>query len=94
LVEGEAGIGIGMDMIGTLKLPLFQALWQGLKLSSNVFVATIVGFYTLIHNAVIGQGNLSAVTGPVGIVGVIGDAASLDLFIYFHLLRSYLSISQ
>lgn len=92
LVEGEAGIGIGMDMIGTLKLPLFQALWQGLKLSSNVFVATIVGFYTLIHNAVIGQGNLSAVTGPVGIVGVIGDAASFG-FVYLLSFTALISIN-
>jgi regulator of sigma E protease len=92
LVEGEAGIGIGMDMIGKLKLPIYKAVWQGLKLSANVFVATVVGFYTLIHNAIIGQGDLSAVTGPVGIVGVVGDAASLG-FIYLLSFTALISIN-
>ncbi|MCC6323353.1 RIP metalloprotease RseP [Candidatus Nomurabacteria bacterium] len=92
LVEGEAGIGIGMDMIGTLKLPIHKALWQGLKLSANVFVATVVGFYTLIHNAVIGQGDMSAVTGPVGIVGVVGNAMSFG-FVYLLSFTALISIN-
>ncbi|MDQ5971815.1 MAG: Zinc metalloprotease [Patescibacteria group bacterium] len=92
LVEGEAGIGIGMDMIGTLKLPIYKALWQGLKLSANVFVATVVGFYTLIHNAVIGQGDMSAVTGPVGIVGVVGNAMSFG-FVYLLSFTALISIN-
>jgi regulator of sigma E protease len=92
LVEGEAGIGIGMDMIGKMKLPVHQAVWQGLKLSANVFVATVVGFYTLISNAIVGQGDLSAVTGPVGIVGVVGDAASLG-FVYLLSFTALISIN-
>lgn len=92
LVDGEVGIGIGMDMIGRLKLPVHRALWQGLKLSSNIFIDTVIGFYTLISDAIQGQGSLSTVTGPVGIVGVVGDAASLG-FVYLLSFTALISIN-
>lgn len=58
-------IGISMDIIGTLKLPFYKAIPEGLKLSWNLVVATVHGFYTLIHDGFTGHGNLSAVTGPI-----------------------------
>lgn len=87
-----ATIGISMDMIGTLKLPIHRAIWEGLKLSSDVFIGTIVGFYNLIHSALIGQGNMSNLTGPVGIVGVVGDAAKFG-FIYLLSFTALISIN-
>ncbi len=85
-------IGISMDIIGTLKLPVHKALWEGLKLSWNLVVATVHGFYTLIHDSLAGHGNLSAVTGPIGIVGVVGDAASFG-FIYLLSFTALISIN-
>ncbi len=88
----EPGIGIGMDMVGTLSLPLHKALWEGLKLSTNLVGATVKGFYTLIHNAVIGQADMSAITGPVGIVNMVGSAASFG-FIYLLSFTALISIN-
>ncbi len=88
----NAMIGISMDVIGTLKLPLHKAVLEGLKLSWNLVVATVQGFYTLIHDGLKGQGNLSAVTGPIGIVGVVGDAASFG-FIYLLSFTALISIN-
>jgi regulator of sigma E protease len=85
-------IGISMDIIGTLKLPVHKALWEGLKLSWNLVVATVSGFYTLIHDGLTGHGNLSAVTGPIGIVGVVGDAAQFG-FIYLLSFTALISIN-
>lgn len=85
-------IGISMDIVGTLKLPIHKALWEGLKLSWNLVVATVAGFYTLIHGALTGHGNLSAVTGPIGIVGVVGDAAKFG-FIYLLSFTALISIN-
>ncbi len=85
-------IGISMDIIGTLKLPIHKALWEGLKLSWNIVLATVHGFYTLIHDSVMGHGNLSSVTGPVGIVGVVGDAAEFG-FIYLLSFTALISIN-
>lgn len=85
-------IGISMDIIGMLKLPVHKALWEGLKLSWNLVVATISGFYHLIRDGLTGHGNLSAITGPVGIVGVVGDAAQFG-FIYLLSFTALISIN-
>jgi len=85
-------IGISMDIIGTLKLPIHRAIWEGLKLSSDVFVATIVGFYNLIHSAILGQADMNSLTGPVGIIGVVGDAAKFG-FIYLLSFTALISIN-
>ncbi|MFA6251665.1 MAG: RIP metalloprotease RseP [Candidatus Paceibacterota bacterium] len=85
-------IGISMDIIGTLKLPIHRAVWEGLKLSADVFVATVVGFYNLIHDALLGQADMNTLTGPVGIVGVVGDAAEFG-FIYLLSFTALISIN-
>jgi regulator of sigma E protease len=85
-------IGISMDVIGTLKLPIHKAVWEGLKLSSDLFIGTIKGFYTLIHDGLTGHGDLSAISGPVGIVGVVGDAAKFG-FIYLLSFTALISIN-
>ncbi len=87
-----AMIGISMDTIGTLKLPIHKAIWEGLKLTLSISVSTIVGFYNLIYTALIGQGSMESLTGPVGIVGVVGDAAKFG-FIYLLSFTALISIN-
>lgn len=89
---GNPMVGISMDSIGTLSLPVHKALWEGLKLSGDLTVQIAVGFYTLIRDGLTGQGDLSSVTGPVGIVGVVGDAASFG-FIYLLSFTALISIN-
>jgi regulator of sigma E protease len=88
----NAMIGISMDTIGTLKLPVYKAVWEGLKLSGNIFVGTVRGFYNLIHSAIFGKVDMSTLTGPVGIVGVVGDAAKFG-FIYLLSFTALISIN-
>lgn len=90
--DGVPVIGIAMDTIGTLKLPVHKALWEGLKLTSNLTVGTAVGFYDLIAGALSGKGDMSAVTGPIGIVGVVGDAAKFG-FVYLLSFTALISIN-
>ncbi len=85
-------IGISMDIIGTLRLPIHKALWEGLKLSSNLVVATVEGFYNLIASGIRGEGDMSAVTGPIGIVGVVGDAREFG-FVYLLSFTALISIN-
>ncbi len=89
---GNPVIGISMDMIGKLSLPAHKAIWEGLKLSWDILAQTVIGFYTLIHNALIGQGDMSQVTGPIGIVSVVGDAAEFG-FIYLLSFTALISIN-
>ncbi len=72
--DGKPIIGISMDQIGTLKLPVYRALWEGMKLDWSITKGTVVGLYTLIAQSLHGKANLSEVTGPVGMVGIVGDA--------------------
>ena len=90
--EGNVAIGIAMDTIGTLQLPVHKAVWEGLKLSSELTVSTAKGFYKLIKGAVTGKGDMSSVTGPIGIVGVVGDAAKFG-FIYLLSFTALISIN-
>lgn len=90
--DGNMAIGISMDVIGILKLPVHKAIWEGLKLSGNIFVGTAVGFYNLIHDAFIGQGSMANLTGPVGIVGVVGDAAKFG-FVYLLSFTALISLN-
>lgn len=85
-------VGISMDIVGKLKLPFHVALWEGLKLTSDVFIGTILGFVNLIHDAFIGQANMSSLTGPIGIVGIIGDAANFG-FVYLLSFTALISIN-
>lgn len=85
-------IGVSMDVIGTLKLPFHKALIEGFVLSKDLVVATVSGFYNLITSGLSGQGDLSAITGPIGIVGVVGDAASFG-FVYLLSFTALISIN-
>jgi len=90
--SNTAVVGISMDMIGTLSLPFHKAIWEGLKLSGDLTVKIAVGFYTLIRDGISGNGDLSTVTGPIGIIGIVGDAADFG-FIYLLSFTALISIN-
>jgi len=88
----NATIGISMDMIGTLKLPVHKAVFEGLKLTSSLTIDTTLGFYNLIKGAISGKGDMSSMTGPIGIVGIVGDAAKFG-FVYLLSFTAIISIN-
>ncbi|HVS80032.1 MAG TPA: RIP metalloprotease RseP, partial [Candidatus Paceibacterota bacterium] len=92
IVEGQKAIGISMDSIGTLRLPLFAALWEGLKTAWNMAVAIVAGLWMLISDAFRGHSDLSQVAGPVGIASMVGQARSLG-FSYVLSFMSFISIN-
>ena len=75
IVPGKGAIGIGLDMVATVKLPLHKALWEAGATTVQLTKRIAVGLGTFIVNAVKGDGDFSQVAGPVGIVGLVGDAA-------------------
>ena len=92
MAAGQPGIGIAMDEIGTVKLPFFRSLWEGLKLDWSTTKDTIGGLYTLIASSLKGQGSLSSVTGPVGLVGIVGDAYTFG-FVYLLSFVALISVN-
>jgi regulator of sigma E protease len=92
VVDGKPMIGIAMDEIGIAKLPILKAFWRGLTLTLTVTKETAVGLYTLIAEGIKGQGSLAAVTGPVGMVGIVGDAYDFG-FTYLMSFAAIISIN-
>jgi len=91
-VEGRSVIGIGMDMVGVMKLPLHRAIYEGGKLTLIYTGETFKGLYNLLADAFRGKGDMSAVSGPVGIVRIVGDASQLGLT-YLISLTAIISIN-
>jgi regulator of sigma E protease len=91
-VEGKPEIGISMDQIGIAQLPFFRALFEGMRLNWFMTKNTAVGLYTLISEGIRGRGSFSSVTGPVGMVGIVGDAYKFG-FVYLLSFAALISIN-
>lgn len=92
IVEDKPAIGVSTDRIGVLKLPFFQSLKEGAYMTGSVFKSVLVGFFDLIKDAVTGNADIRQVTGPVGIIGFIGDASRLG-FAYLLSFTAFISIN-
>lgn len=85
-------IGISMDMTGTLTLPVHQALYAGITTTASVTWATVTGLLEFFKNIFTGQASFGEVSGPVGIVKMVGDASTLGL-VYLISLTALISIN-
>ncbi|MFA6269959.1 MAG: RIP metalloprotease RseP [Candidatus Paceibacterota bacterium] len=85
-------IGINMDMIGTLSLPVHQAFYQGGKTTLRLSYLTVMGLGDLVGNVFKGKADISGVAGPVGIIGLVGDASRLG-FAYLLTFTALISIN-
>lgn len=92
IVEGKYAIGIAMDNVGTLKLPFKQAVIEALRFTLHMITMTIQGIYDLIIGIFNGTSHISSVTGPVGIAGLVGDAAKIG-FTYLVMFTAMISIN-
>lgn len=81
LAEGSVQpvLGIAISKIGTVQLPFFQAIGKGFTTSGYIVGQIFSSFGTLIRDTFLGKADLSTLTGPVGIVGVVGDAYKFGL---------------
>jgi regulator of sigma E protease len=90
--QARKAIGISMDMIGTLRLPAHKAVYEGGKVTLELSQQTVSGIASLIKDAVRGKADMSQVAGPVGIIGLVGDASRLG-FTYLITFTALISIN-
>ena len=88
IIPDGAAIGIAMETVGVVKLPVHRALWEGGKHTAFLTGAITVAIVNLIADAFTGSADLSGIAGPIGIVGLVGDAADFG-FVY---LLSFVAI--
>lgn len=72
-------VGVALALVDTVEYSFFGAITEGLFYTFDSTIAIAVGIYNLAHDAVVGQADLSQVTGPVGIVGLVGDASAYGI---------------
>lgn len=92
LIENRPAIGISMEMIGIVKLPPVSALREGGKLTLNLVGAVAAGLFRLLGDAISGEADFSQISGPVGLVGLVGDARTLG-FSYLLSFTAFISIN-
>lgn len=92
LIEGKYAVGIAMQQVGDLHLPFFTALYEGARYTLIMIRDTAVGLYTFVANIFHGTAHLSDVAGPVGIAGIVGNAAELG-FTYLVMITALISIN-
>ncbi|MEK7463567.1 MAG: site-2 protease family protein [Patescibacteria group bacterium] len=92
IIEGKYAIGIAMDDVATLRLPVHVSVLESVKLTTYMIGATFTGLYDLAAGVFKGTSSLESVTGPIGIAGLIGDAAKLG-FTYLIMFTAIISIN-
>lgn len=92
IIEGKYAIGIAMEDVGTMRLPIHLAVWEGAKFTVHMIYGVASGLYELVEGIVRGHPDLSSVSGPIGIAGLVGDAARLG-FTYLLMFTALISIN-
>ena len=72
-------IGISMGLVGDLSLSPHLAFLEATKLTWKMLSAITLSLASFFASAFTLSADLSQITGPVGIVGLVGDAASLGI---------------
>jgi len=78
-VEEARAIGVGIVDTSTVQLPVHRAVVEGLRWTVNVIVGTTVALAGFFSGIFLGQAELSDITGPIGIAGLVGDAFSIGI---------------
>lgn len=77
--EGRPVLGVSLVDVGILQLPIHKALYAGGLLTYDVTIATAKGLGQFFVTIFKGKADFSSVSGPVGIVGVVGQASEIGL---------------
>jgi len=92
IVTDKFAVGISMDVIGILKLPIHKALWYGIVDTGEITFLTAKSLGAFILDIFRGKADFSTVAGPVGIVGMVGDIRVLG-FAYLMTFTALISIN-
>lgn len=77
--ETKGVMGVVLDYIALVKLPVWSAVIEGAKTTYYATQNIAVGLWNFLYQTVTGAADFSQVVGPVGIVGLAGDAARMGL---------------
>ncbi|MBI1999321.1 MAG: site-2 protease family protein [Parcubacteria group bacterium] len=88
----QPALGVTVGLIGTVTLPPHRAFFEGARMTAALTSSVVSSFGMLARDAFRGAADLATLTGPVGIAGIIGDAADFGI-IYLLGLTAFISIN-
>lgn len=92
IIKERIAIGVDMGYFSILKLPIHEAFWEGTKRTGILLYAVTIGLWEFLSSAVLGKADFSQIAGPVGIVGLVGDASNMG-FIYLVNFTAIISLN-
>ena len=72
-------VGVALSLVETVRHGPLAAIMQATVRTGELLAAIVVGLSGLLAGAFTGTADLSQVAGPVGIAGLVGDAAAFGL---------------
>ena len=75
----RAAVGVSLAMVETKSSGFFEAISAASGQTYNGLINITVGLFTLIAQSFTGTADFTQVAGPVGIVGMVGDAADFGI---------------
>ncbi len=91
-IDEKPAIGVGLQTVGIYKPPFLKAFLESFKVAGEMIMQIAVGLVILIIDAFKGQADVSQLTGPVGIVSLVGDASNLGL-VYLLMFVALISVN-
>ena len=85
-------VGVALALVDTVRMSPHVAVWEGAKSTIGGLKSITVGLVSLLYQSVRGQADLSQVAGPVGIVGLVGDAAQFG-FASLMMFTAFISLN-
>ncbi len=77
IAPDRRAVGIVMEIVGTVELPFWRSITEGLHTSVLLTRETGKGLGHFLWEALTGRADFSGVAGPVGLVGMVGDVSRL-----------------
>lgn len=88
----RAAAGFTMALAGEKAYPLHLALLKGAEMTGSMLVGISVGLAHFFYQVFLFQADFASVAGPVGIVGMVGDASALG-FLYLINFAAFISLN-
>ena len=92
LIAEYPAIGVSVDRVGMYREGFFKSIKSGFINTVSITKQTGVAFYHLITDAFQGKADTKNLTGPVGLVSVVGDAQKIGA-VYVIMLAAMISIN-
>ncbi|MDB5238378.1 MAG: hypothetical protein JWM46_648 [Candidatus Kaiserbacteria bacterium] len=90
--SGRPAIGVGLALVTKESLPFAQAVRAAGQSTYNTFQLVGQGLWTIIDGTIHGAPDLKNVTGPVGLVSVVGEASKSGIG-YILSLAAFISVN-